>query len=109
MDFVAYGCSIEKKPYFMGKGLVPNHAHLLVVPNTLVDQVHRKLKTFFQPRSIDIFWVPTIAKKLSPFWNEYNGSKHEPIFRVVIIPHSVSTLQYSVMIILKNPIRFSRL
>jgi len=76
----------------MGRGPIPNEPHLLVVPNSLVSQWHRELKTFFCPHSVDIFRVPSVQKTLKQFWEKFDESKHDPIFRIAIIPHSVSTL-----------------
>lgn len=78
----------------MGEKTVPDRPHVVVVPNSLVDQWHGELKVFFQPHTIDIFRVPTGAKGVTEFWKPggvYDKSLHNPIFRVVICPSSVST------------------
>jgi len=84
---------IEDRPYFMGKGDVPNKPHAIVVPNSLVDQWRRELKTFFKPFSLDIFQLPTSADALKAYFSAPDGvwaqAHHLPIFRVVLIPHSV--------------------
>lgn len=79
----------------MGKGRVPNLPHAIVIPNSLVDQWRRELKTFFMPHSLDIFQLPTAATELHTYFTApdsvWKKAHHEPIFRIVLIPHSVSS------------------
>ncbi len=80
----------------MGKGSVPNKPHAIVVPNSLVDQWRRELKTFFKPFSLDIFQLPTSAAALKRYFSDPDGvwekANHPHIFRVVLIPHSVGVI-----------------
>lgn len=77
----------------MGKGRVPNKPHVIVVPNSLVDQWRRELKTFFKPYSLDIFQLPTSGAALQRYFSDPDGAwakaNHQPMFRVVLVPHSV--------------------
>ncbi|KAK2464152.1 hypothetical protein APHAL10511_003845 [Amanita phalloides] len=85
---------IKDLPSFMGKGGVPNAPHAIIVPNSLVGQWRRELKTFFKPNVIDIFILPTQKVKLPQYFEASNEgawmkSKHEMIRRIVLVPHSV--------------------
>lgn len=77
----------------MGKGGVPDLPHIVVVPNSLVDQWHGELRAFFRPKMIEIIRVPTGAKQLTKFWRkngDFDKAQHRAIFRVVLCPSSVS-------------------
>lgn len=72
---------------------IPDHGHLIIVPNSLIDQWHRELKTFFKPHSIDIFRLPSSMAEIQIFWTKeghWGKSKHLQMFRVVLVAHSVS-------------------
>jgi hypothetical protein len=77
----------------MGKGPVPDLPHAIVIPNSLVDQWRRELKTFFKAHSLDIFQLPTVATELQKYFTAPDGpwkkSHHPLMFRIVLIPHSV--------------------
>lgn len=79
----------------MGRGVVPNAPHAIIVPNTLVNQWRRELKCFFKPHAIDIFVLPTSRVSLQDYFKRDNSpwtkANHDEIFRVVLIPHSVSS------------------
>ena len=78
----------------MGREGIPDLPHAIIVPNTLVDQWRRELKTFFKPHVIDIFVLPTQSSKLKGYFDEqvdnaWMRSKHQKIHRIVLVPHSV--------------------
>ena len=87
---------IEDRLHFMGKGCVPNLPHAIVIPNSLVDQWRRELKTFFKAHTLDIFQLPTAAAELQSYFTAPDGlwkrSHHDDIFRIVLVPHSVRIL-----------------
>lgn len=75
----------------MGQGPVPDQPHLIVVPNSLVDQVWREFRTFFKRASIDIFILPSNPDQLSEYLKTtVANSKHSGIFRIFICSHTVS-------------------
>ncbi|KAM6488893.1 P-loop containing nucleoside triphosphate hydrolase protein [Amanita muscaria] len=84
---------LENRESFMGRGVVPNAPHAIIVPNTLVNQWRRELKCFFKPHAIDIFVLPTSRVLLQDYFKRDNSpwtkANHDEIFRVVLIPHSV--------------------
>jgi SNF2 family DNA or RNA helicase len=84
----------EDKPFFMGTSGVPNAPHAIIVPNTLINQWRRELKCFFKPHAIDIFVLPTARAALKDYFEDssspWKKSNHELVFRVVLVPHSVS-------------------
>ena len=80
----------------MGKGDVPNHPHLIIVPNILVEQIVREVCTFFWPSSVNIFVLPSNQDQVNEFWKErYTKSNHEPIFCIIISGQTVSLLQFT--------------
>ena len=94
VDIETFVLFIDGKTSFMGKTGVPNAPHAIIVPNTLVNQWRRELKGFFKPHAIDIFVLPTARAALKDYFEDENSpwkkSNHELIFRVVLVPHSVS-------------------
>ncbi|TFK60422.1 P-loop containing nucleoside triphosphate hydrolase protein [Pluteus cervinus] len=76
---------ITNKPYFMGRGPVPNLPHLLVLPLSLVGQWISELRTFFKPKEIDIFDLSGNDKEVEKSLADLALSKHEPVFRIVLI------------------------
>ncbi|KAF8872160.1 hypothetical protein BD779DRAFT_1679866 [Infundibulicybe gibba] len=82
---------LASKSHFMGIGVVPDLPHLIIVPNTLVDQWCKELRTFFKPHYIDIFRMPTAAKDYMRFFKaggEWSRAQHRCILRVVLIAQS---------------------
>lgn len=73
-------------------GPVPDHPHLILVPNTLIDQWFTELQVFFKRGSVDIFLYPTAAKDWKSFWDSnspYSKSRQPRIRRIVLAAHSV--------------------
>jgi len=77
---------------FMGKGPVPNRPHLLVVPNSLVLQWTRELKTFFNPKQVEIHPLPASEKAVEDYLqsDEWLNSDTPMILRILIVSHTVS-------------------
>lgn len=82
----------------MGKGKVPNEAHLIIVPPTLQNQWLQELKAFFMPGSVDIFSLTaSVANNAWFFTNAKSAwavSKHDPIMRIILMTQSVSPLTF---------------
>ncbi|TFK61411.1 P-loop containing nucleoside triphosphate hydrolase protein [Pluteus cervinus] len=75
--------------FFAGEGRVPNRAHLIVVPLSLLDQWKRELRTFFKPNAVDIFQLSGNYQSVKKFFaadGPFEKSKHNPIFRIVLVP-----------------------
>ncbi|KIM37675.1 hypothetical protein M413DRAFT_30621 [Hebeloma cylindrosporum] len=79
---------VKDKPSFMGRGPVPNDPHLIIVPNSLVEQWIRELYAFNRKGSLDVFRLPVSANDVARFFlqedSPWKKSKHEPINRVII-------------------------
>ena len=87
---------LESKPYFGGlhKG-VPDSAHLIIVPGTLIEQWYRELKVFFMKHSVDIFKYPSSWKDMVQFWqpnSQFQQSEHEPSHRIILMTHAVCVI-----------------
>ena len=80
------------KKFFAGLEEVPNQPHLLVVPNGLINQWVKELKTFFDSYSIDIYQFPTQSKDFQLWFTQgsWAESRQPFIKRIVIVAHSVS-------------------
>jgi len=79
----------------MGKGIVPNRPHLLVVPNSLVDQWTRELRIFFKKGTIEIYQVPGKEEDFEKFFIDpkmpWMLSKTPMVFRILLCTTSVCT------------------
>lgn len=75
----------------MGRGPVPNHSHLIVVPNSLTSQWTREFKTFFKPKNIEIHPLPTSEAAVEKYFqsDEWLKSDTPFILRVCLLSHSV--------------------
>lgn len=72
---------------------VPSLPHLIVVPGTLVKQWEKELKTFFQPRKVDILVYHASKEARIEFWQEggvYASSNHSLHQRIILASESVS-------------------
>lgn len=77
----------------MGQGSVPDLPHLIAVPATLLSQWMGELKTFFRPKGIDIFVVPSSWAAMLEFFkpgSEWDKSVTPMHRRIVFVTHSVS-------------------
>ncbi|KAF5362324.1 hypothetical protein D9756_002852 [Leucocoprinus leucothites] len=45
----------DERPYLWGQKKIPSQPHLIICPGTLINQWVSELKTFFRPKSVDIF------------------------------------------------------
>jgi SNF2 family DNA or RNA helicase len=83
----------ENRASFMGLGAVPNLPHLLIVPNAVLAQWHRELRTFFKPKSLEVHIVMGNEREVDDFFSSaWKDSQTPMIFRVVLIQHSVCNL-----------------
>ncbi len=75
-------------------GTVPNFAHLIVVPLSLIGQWLSELHRFFRKGAVDIFVLPNTADAVQLFFFGKNTawklSQHNEINRIVLCAHSVS-------------------
>ncbi|KAJ8463834.1 hypothetical protein ONZ45_g17445 [Pleurotus djamor] len=87
---------IKDLPCFMGKGMVPDSPHLIIVPTTLVGQWHREVQTFFRYGFIDVYVIPTNAKQRKAFFTDPSSkwvtSGQAMARRIVICSHSTFTI-----------------
>ncbi|KIM35969.1 hypothetical protein M413DRAFT_32020, partial [Hebeloma cylindrosporum] len=83
---------VKNMPSYMGRGPVPNLPHLLVIPNTCVEQWVRELYAFNRKGTVDIFRLPVGSKDVGRFLKDpdspWNKSKHEMINRIIITSES---------------------
>ncbi|KAL0952272.1 hypothetical protein HGRIS_006562 [Hohenbuehelia grisea] len=83
---------VADRPFFVGKGKVPNAPHLYVVHPSLVHQWHSEIKRNFAPGSVDIFILPTAMTDVHKFFNDSQGawakSKIPLVFRIILCAHS---------------------
>ncbi|KAJ8474911.1 hypothetical protein ONZ45_g15788 [Pleurotus djamor] len=86
---------IANRPYFMGKGPVPDAPHLIVVPLSLMAQWHKELRTFFKDGAVDIFRLPLATGDVRKFFNHPKGawkrSEQKMHKRIVICAQSTFT------------------
>lgn len=69
---------------------IPDLPHLLIVPNPLVEQWTRELKTFFAAKRIEIHVLPSSEAAVEQYLNDvFRKSDVPDILRVVICSHSV--------------------
>jgi hypothetical protein len=75
----------------MGRGPVPDQPHLLVVPNSLVPQWTRELKTFFNYRQIEIHPLPKSEAEVEKYLKSdaWTKSGTPKILRILIVSHTV--------------------
>jgi len=84
---------IAKKPYFQGYLGVPNRAHLIIVPLTMLRQWESELKVFFQPKTIEIYVYPMKEEEQKEFWTgRWDKSQMPLVARIVLVSHSVSIM-----------------
>jgi SNF2 family DNA or RNA helicase len=83
----------------MGQGRVPNLPHLIIVPNAVLPQWHRELRTFFKPKSLEIHIVVGNEKQVDAFFSSsaWQDSPMPMIFRVILMQHSVRILFYFIL------------
>jgi SNF2 family DNA or RNA helicase len=85
----------EIRPYFAGRQSIPNLAHVIVIPNSLLAQWYSELRTFFAPKSIEIYHYPTAEKEFDAFWTGHWAISTVPMInRVILVPHSVSLIYH---------------
>ncbi|KAF9491153.1 hypothetical protein BDN71DRAFT_1510617 [Pleurotus eryngii] len=92
---------IENAEWFMGgnnklqRKTVPNFAHLIIVPLSLVSQWISELHRFFRKAAIDIFVLPNTADAVELFFlsegSTWNMSSHKYMNRIVICAHPTFT------------------
>jgi TATA-binding protein-associated factor len=84
---------IAKKPYFQGHLGIPNRAHLILVPLTMLRQWESELKVFFQPKTIEIYVYPIKEEEQKEFWTgRWSASQMPLVARIVLVSHSVSIM-----------------
>jgi SNF2 family DNA or RNA helicase len=78
----------------MGRGPVADEPHLIVVPNSLTMQWTQELKTFFNPKQIEIHPLPITEAEVEAYFqsDEWVKSQTPMILRVVIASHSVRNM-----------------
>ncbi|TFK17541.1 hypothetical protein FA15DRAFT_734316 [Coprinopsis marcescibilis] len=89
-----------ERPFLKGSNKVPNHAHLIVVPGTLIRQTEHELRSFFKPKSVDILIYPSGVKAHAEFFKPggvWNSSNHDPSFRIIIASQSALKQDYSAL------------
>jgi hypothetical protein len=79
----------------MGQGAIPNRPHLLVVPNSLVPQWTRELKTFFNNKNVEIHPVPTAEVAVETYLNSdaWVNSETPMILRILVCSHTVCAIR----------------
>jgi SNF2 family DNA or RNA helicase len=77
----------------MGKAGVQDAPHLIVVPNSLVDQWISELKKFFRKGTVEIYQVPIQESVFETYFTDENGawkkSKTPLVFRILLCSASV--------------------
>jgi len=80
----------------MGQGRIPNAAHLVVVPNSVVEQWAQEFATFFDKGTIEIYRVPHIESDFETYFSsddqDWVKSKTPFIFRILLCTSSVCIL-----------------
>ncbi|KAJ8488876.1 hypothetical protein ONZ45_g13793 [Pleurotus djamor] len=83
---------VHDRPFYRGKGPVPNAAHLIIVPLCLMGQWRKELQTFFAPGAIDVIDIPPATLDVETFFTDrstqWGSSGQQPIDRVVLCSHS---------------------
>lgn len=75
---------------FLGESLVlPNHPHLIIVPETLLGQWESELRVLLKPGFVDIFTFAGGKDIKKIFWDPFNMLLHS-CNRIIIAPHLVS-------------------
>lgn len=69
---------------------IPNAAHLIAVPNSLVSQWQSELSRFFRPASVHILVIGTEAVKWPEDMRRIRDSAVPAFRRIVLISHTVS-------------------
>lgn len=73
---------------------VPNAAHLIIIPLSVVSQWVSELQRFFRKAAIDIFVLPSSPAAVELFFHSPDStwalSSHDLINRIVICSHPVS-------------------
>ncbi|KAG2136436.1 hypothetical protein DEU56DRAFT_756342 [Suillus clintonianus] len=85
---------ISTRPYFAGQKSMPNLPHIIIVPNSLLGQWGSELRTFFAPKTIEIYVYPTAEKDFAGFWTGPWAKSAMPLInRIILVTHSVFTTQ----------------
>jgi SNF2 family DNA or RNA helicase len=75
-------------------GKVPEAPHLIIVPNSLMEQWIREIKVFFNKKKVDIYQLPGTEEEIEKFFLDKKSpwvmSATPPPARIVLIMHSVS-------------------
>jgi SNF2 family DNA or RNA helicase len=80
----------EANPYLAGRELISDLPHLIIVPNSLIDQWTSELRVFFAPKSIEIYVHPASEKDFQGFWEgPWKTSTMPMIHRIILMTHSV--------------------
>jgi hypothetical protein len=82
---------IADRPFFAGQALIPNLPHVIIVPNSLVNQWYSELRTFYAPGTIEIYRYPSAEAEFGDFWGGHWATSNTPlIHRIILVTHSVS-------------------
>lgn len=86
---------VESKPWFMeGEAKIPDAPHLIIVPNSLMEQWIREIKVFFNKKSVEIYQLPGTEEEIEKFFGDVKSpwveSKTPLPLRIVLIMQSVS-------------------
>ena len=86
-----YACA----KYFLGLSFgcrdgIPNAAHLIAVPNSLLSQWQSELSRFFHPNRVHILVIGSEALKWPAEMKRIRDSPRSPFLRIVLISHTVS-------------------
>ncbi|KAG0693276.1 hypothetical protein DFH29DRAFT_1007449 [Suillus ampliporus] len=83
---------LEERPFFAGQRTIPDLPHVIIVPNSLAAQWYSELRTFFAPKTIEIYQYPTAEKEFAAFWTgPWAESKMPKVNRIILVTHSVMT------------------
>jgi hypothetical protein len=91
MDFMPFLMTRIAKTFAGRSSGIPDNAHLIVVPNSLVDQWESELRRFLRGDAIDIVRVRSGQKYWAEDMNRIReGMEVRPAIRhIVLVPHSV--------------------
>ncbi|KAG2122464.1 P-loop containing nucleoside triphosphate hydrolase protein [Suillus bovinus] len=81
---------LAERPYFAGRDAIPNLPHVIIVPNSLINQWYSELRTFFAPGAVEIYRYPSAESEFGDFWNGPWATSATPlIHRIILVTHSI--------------------
>ncbi|KAG1817543.1 uncharacterized protein BJ212DRAFT_1299094 [Suillus subaureus] len=73
---------------------IPNLPHIIIVPNSLINQWYSELCTFFAPKAVEIYFYLTAGIAFDEFWKGPWAMSTTPlIHHIILVTHSVHEMR----------------